>query len=118
MMMRAWWLAALLPLFAQGVGPRAEVSFDAAMDCYRSGDHQRAFDAFSALVDAAGRAPCAEARLNGALSALHLLRSRDAEELVAPLTEAGGWRAAMPKTNAASGRWAQPSSRTRSRWRG
>lgn len=93
MMMRAWWLAALLPLFAQGVGPRAEVSFEAAMDCYRSGDHQRAFDAFSALVDAAGRAPCAEARLNGALSALRLLRSRDAEELVAPLTEAGGWRA-------------------------
>jgi len=92
-------LAMLLPAVAQG--GRAETApprFDVGLQAYRAGDYARAFTVFTALLErGVGGAP-AELRLNAALSALRLSRSRDAEELVAPLTEKQGdedqrWRA-------------------------
>ena len=82
-------MAALLCSAAQGAvdvrsgGP----SFEAGLAAYRAGEHERAFEFFSALLAGAAPERAREVRLNAGLSALRLLRSRDAEELVAPLVD-------------------------------
>jgi len=89
-------LAALLSMSPQDRGAGLDpagldvAAYRKALADYRAGEHERAFDAFQALL-VANDVP--QIRLNAALSALQLLRSRDAEELVAPLTELEAWRA-------------------------
>ncbi|MCK5942223.1 MAG: hypothetical protein KAI24_09660 [Planctomycetes bacterium] len=81
---------------SQGQGPDP-AAFGRALADYRAGRFEQASAAFSSLlesVDAEGDADGdAELRLDAALCALQLLRSRDAEQLVAPLTERERWRA-------------------------
>lgn len=86
--------AALLSAAAQGgdAVPGAP-SFEGGLAAYRAGDHEGAFEQFTALLARAEPAAAAEVRLNAALSALQLLRSRDAEELVAPLVDEARWAA-------------------------
>ena len=73
--------------------PAERAAFGAALARYRAGDYEQAWKAFSELVERGGEAAAPQARLNGALAALRLLRSGDAEALVAPLTGRDGWRA-------------------------
>ena len=93
----SWMLAALslaTSLGAQEAGEPAErAAFGSALARYRAGDYEQAWKAFSELVERGGEAAAPQARLNGALAALRLLRSGDAEALVAPLTGRDGWRA-------------------------
>jgi tetratricopeptide (TPR) repeat protein len=90
-MKRCWMMLAALLLMAPQTRPEVDAAaFAAALADYRAGEHERAFDAFSAMV---AQSDLPRARLNAALCALQLLRSRDAEELVAPLTEVDGVRA-------------------------
>jgi len=87
-------LAALLSMTAQeGDAGGSALAFAPALQAYRAEDYQRSFDGFVAIAQRAGAGAAPQVRLNAALSALRLLRSRDAEELVAPLTDVEGWRA-------------------------
>lgn len=89
-------LAALLSMSPQNGGsqpggaPFDLAAYSKALADYRAGEHERAFDAFQVLLSTND---LPQIRLNAALSALQLLRSRDAEELVAPLTEQDALRA-------------------------
>ena len=83
----AFCLALLLPVVAQGErAAAAPPRFEAGLQAYRDGDYERAFAVFTALLERGDAAAPVELRLNAALCALRLSRSRDAEELVAPLT--------------------------------
>lgn len=93
MKVRAWSLAVLLPWGAQDSSAPSLGSFAAALDQYRRGEYEAAFEGFQAILERAGPAVRPEVRLNAGLCALRLLRSRDAEELVAPLSDVEGRRA-------------------------
>ncbi len=67
--------------------------FEAALASYRAADYEAAAATFGAMVALAGEDAAPQVRLNAALCALRLLRSSDAEALVAPLTEQAGWEA-------------------------
>ena len=94
MMRGSMLLAALLSTAVQeGDAGASAGAFAPALQAYRAEDYQRSFERFAAMVQRDGEGAAPQARLNAALSALRLLRSRDAEELVAPLADVEGWRA-------------------------
>jgi hypothetical protein len=86
-------VAALLSAAQGGDVAVDSARFTDGLAAYRSGEHERALEVFSALLGRSERGPAAEVRLNAALSALQLLRSRDAEEFVAPLVDDERWAA-------------------------
>ena len=91
--MKRWVLLAAALLSTAAQGDEAPASFDAALADYRAGEHERALASFTALLEQAGAMHEGELRLNASLCALQLLRSRDAEELVAPLVDDARFRA-------------------------
>ena len=96
-------LCAWLLLSAQGEAPPASDTrdptrdtaqvLDAALRDYAAARYEPALQALQAELAQRGDAAPAELRLDAALCALRLLRSRDAEELVAPLTDDARWAA-------------------------
>jgi len=84
-MKRHWlWLAAFA---LQGPAPD-DSSVEKALADYRAGRYQAAFDAFRHQLDARGEQAPAELRLDAALAALRLSRTRDAEQALQPLVDA------------------------------
>jgi hypothetical protein len=65
----------------------------AAVADYQAARYEQALARLQPELDRSGDQVAPEVRLNAAMCALRLLRSRDAEELVAPLTEHAPWAA-------------------------
>jgi len=84
---------ALLCTAMQAGGEGAATSLGEGLQAYRRGDYERALEIFSRGLAVSGAERAPELRLNAALSALRLLRSRDAEEWVAPLVDDPRWGA-------------------------